>query len=117
MLIDADELRKKLLMIDCMEDAVEIVDNQPTFDLEEIKAEGRKEIIDKVIDAIKDLESIKGGYQDMALRTKMPQRRDYIKRMEAIGIAIHFLNEHLEIKEEQKDDTRRDKEIPHQERM
>lgn len=94
-LIDADELRKKLLMIDCMEDAVEIVDNQPTFDLEEIKAEGRAEIIDKVIDTIKDLEAIKGEFQDMALRKEMPQRRDCINMMQAIGIAIHFLKKQL----------------------
>lgn len=51
-LIDADELRKKLLMIDCMEDAVEIVDNQPTFDLDKIKAEGRKEVLKEVSSAI-----------------------------------------------------------------
>lgn len=102
-LIDADELRKELLMIDCMEDAVEIVDNQPTFDLDKIKAEGRTEIIDKVIDAIKDLEAVKGSFQDMSLRKEMPQRRDCINMAQAIGISIHFLKKQLEIKEEQEE--------------
>lgn len=29
-LIDADKLRKELLMMECMEDVVEIIDNMPT---------------------------------------------------------------------------------------
>ena len=29
-LIDADKLRKELLMMECMDDAIEIIDNEPT---------------------------------------------------------------------------------------
>lgn len=36
-LIDADRLRKKLLMMECMEDVVEIIDNEPTaYDIDKV---------------------------------------------------------------------------------
>lgn len=36
-LIDADKLRKGLLMMECMEDVVEIIDEQPTaYDIDKV---------------------------------------------------------------------------------
>lgn len=39
-LIDADKLRKQLLMMECMEDVVEIIDNEPTaYDVDKVVEE------------------------------------------------------------------------------
>lgn len=39
-LIDADKLRKKLLMMECMEDVVEVIDSQSTaFDIDKVVEE------------------------------------------------------------------------------
>lgn len=39
-LIDADKLRKELLMMECMEDVVEIIDNEPTaYDVDKVVEE------------------------------------------------------------------------------